>query len=357
MRKIILFSLLVWALVSLFSRGPGLSQILWAAPVPKPLAEKSYEELVEGAKKEGAMTIWTSIAEAESFGVLKAFNKKYPFIKLSATQRRADDCREALLMEAAAGRKSDVDVFDIDGVDLVPLKKKGIVLGFPWTKLAKIDPRALDPDNMGVATQDSGSNLTYNTKLISPDKLPRSYEDLLKPEWKGGKIGLDIRGFLWSELVTSGSWTKEKGIDFGKKLLTQEPKFGKGQGQMADLIVAGEFPIGVSAIKNVIVYKRRGAPLEWVPLEPVAVWPTGFSVYKEAKHPHCGILFVAWMSSPEGQMANEEYAGRSLPFPGLNTRMSRMLEGKKLAVVGWSESDSALQIEMQNTFMKMWGAR
>lgn len=358
MRRKILFSFFILALVNLFSWGPGLEKILWAAPASKPLAEKSYEELVEGSKKEGKLIIWTMLSKSEELKALQKFNEKYPFIKIENSLQRVDDSREKLLMEANSGRKSDVDVFENSSVAIIPLKKQGgILLSFPWGKLFKIDPRAIDPDNMAVATEDAGGILAYNTKQFSPDKLPKSYEDLLKPEWKGGKIGLDIRGFLFTELVASGAWTKEKGLDFGKKLLAQEPKFGKGQTQMASLIIAGEIPLGVTALKNVVDGKNDKAPIEWVPIEPVPSKLVGFSVYKEAPHPQCAILFIGWISSPEGQKALQEFAGKSLPFPGLGTPISRMLEGKKLAVVGWPEPQATLMLQMENEFMKIWGAR
>ena len=358
MRRKILFSLFILALVNLFFWGPGLGKELWAAPAPKPLAEKSYEELVEGAKKEGKLIIWTQLSKSGEVRVLEKFNEKYPFIKMENSLQRVDDSREKLLMEAKTGRKSDVDVFENSSVAIIPLKKQGgILLSFPWGKIFKIDPRAIDPENMAVAVEDAGGTLAYNTKQLSPDKLPKSYEDLLKPEWKGGKIGLDIRGFLFADLVGSGAWTKEKGLDFGKKLLAQDPKFGKGQTQMASMIVAGEIPMGVTALKNIVDGQNKGAPIGWVPLEPVPTKLVGFSAYKEAPHPQCAILFIGWISSPEGQRALQEFAGKSLPFPGLGTPISKMLEGKTLAVVGWPEAQAKLMLEMENEFMKIWGAR
>jgi iron(III) transport system substrate-binding protein len=358
-RAILLTSLvLALALVNLLSWNHGLMETAWAAPAQKPLAEESYEELVEGAKKEGRMVIWSMLSAGDELKTLDEFKKKYPFIKVEHTVLRVEDCREKLLMEAQSGKKSDVDVFENSNVAIVPLKKKGgILLSFPWAKVFKIDPRAIDPDNMALATYDAGGVLAYNTKLLSPDQLPRSYEDLLKPEWKGGKLGLDIRGFLFDELAASGAWTKEKVIDFGKKLLQQQPRFGRGQNQMAELLTAGEFPLGVIALKNVIDGKRRGAPIDWVPLEPVPSKLVGHSAYKEAQHPHCAILFIGWSATSEGQKVQETYAGRGLPFPGLDTTISRMLEGRKLAVVGWPEAQSKLMLEMENEMMKLWGAR
>ncbi len=350
--NLLTFSLVVITVISVILLADGWKQKLLAAPAPLP---QSYEELVEGAKKEGKLMIWTTL-QGEELKVFDEFKKKYPFIKIENLLLRAEECREKLLMEAEAGRKPTVDIFDSGPMHLPLLKKKGLLLSFPWAKIFKIDPKTIDQDNMAVATHGSMEVIGYNTKLLAPDKLPKSYEDLLKPELRE-KLLLDIRGFLWDKLVASGAWTEEKGIDFAKKILDQKPKFGKGQTNISQLLVAGMVPLAVTATNKIISLKRQGAPVEWVPLDPVAGDLSGYSITKEAPHPHSAILLLAWLASADGQKMLEKYAGRSLPFPGLGTEDSRMLEGKKLALVDWDEKKQEKLMKIGTEIMKLWGAK
>ncbi len=350
-RNLFTLSIPVITIISVILIG-GWKQTLQSAP-----AYQSHEEVVAGAKKEGKMVIWTQMAKGEELLIYEDFKKEYPFIKIETVVLRAEECRERLLMEAEAGRKPTVDTFDIAPMHLPLYQKKGLLLSFPWVKVYKMDPRAVDPANMAVANHAAVEVFGYNTNRLSSEKLPKSYEDLLKPEWKGGQMLLDIRGFLWDKLAASGAWTEEKTLDFCRKLLEQKPQFGKGQTNISQLLAAGMTSLAVTAVKNLISMKRKGAPVDWVPLEPIVGDLGGYSIHKDALHPNSAILFLGWLSGPQGQKSLEKYAGKSLPYPGVGTEESRMYEGKKLAIVDWNDVKQAKLLKMSTAIMELWGAK
>lgn len=151
----------------------------------------------------------------------------------------------------------------------------------------------------------------------------------------------------------------EKGLDFGKKLMEQNPKFSKSKSHMTQVLSAGEYAFtdGGVGIDDILTMKKEGAPVDFKVIEPVPLQLNGHSVHKNAPHPHCGILFVGWLCTSEGQKALEKYLNRGLAFPGLGTIQSRLLEGKKLAIVNFEESTGKKFLDAQYNLEKIWGAR
>jgi iron(III) transport system substrate-binding protein len=355
MKMRILFTLAGVAAISLLTTsGAWFSAGSLAYGADKPIAEKNYQELIEGAQKEGELVIWDTL-KGDELKLLEEFKKKYPFIKYKQTLMRSADATERLIMESAAGRKPSLDVLALSSKDVDALKEKALLLSFPWSKVFKVNPVALERDNLAVAHYSLNSVLAYNTKLLSKDKLPKAYEDLLKPEWKG-RIGLDTRGYLWTQLVATKNWSEQKGEDFATKMMAQKPLFQTGGTQVAQFLAAGQYPLGVTYLDKVLFFKRKAAPVEWIPLEPVAGFLYGRGIAKNALHPHAAILYVGWLATPEGQKFLEKYTDKSLPFPDAGTEQSRLLEGKKLALVGYGDEAERMD-DMETKFMKIWGVK
>src|SRR5213078_819240 len=67
-------------------------------------------------------------------------------------------------------------------------------------------------------------------------------------------------------------------------------------------IAAGEVPVGLTVYNsNVESLRKRGAPIDFVPVDPVAARPQGIGVAKQAPHPNAALLFADFVLSPEGQ--------------------------------------------------------
>ena len=321
------------------------------------VSKKTYNELVEGAKKEGKLVIWDT-TRGRGKGLFRLFQKKYPFIKTRHALVQSTQVIQKLIMESKAGRAPSADVLAANSVSFVSGKKEGVFMSFPWKKVFhEIPSKAIDKDNFGVATYANVWTMAYNTGLLSKEKLPKSYEDLLKPEWKG-KLGIDIRANPWTFLVASGAWSQEKGESFIKKLRDTNPNFVRGGTANTNLLVAGESPIATVYLFNVIDFKNKGAPIDWIPMEPLGGNTAGRIIPKGAPHPHAAVLYIGWLTSPEGQMAQEKTQGRSLPYEGLNTPTAKMLAGKKLGVIAWGDTESALRRgKVQGRLMRILGTR
>ncbi len=130
--------------------------------------------------------------------------------------------------------------------------------------------------------------------------VPKTYEDLLDPRWKGKKISIDDEAFgFLSGLITA--WGKEKAVDYFKKLAAQEPVLMRGNTNRVQLTVAGEFALIVAYAPTIQRETSRGAPINWVPLEPVPVQVNPAMIAANAPHPNAARLFTDFLLSKEAQ--------------------------------------------------------
>jgi len=271
-----------------------------AAAAEKPLSERSLSDLVEGAKKEGRLVVWDT-TRGKGKEHFRAFEKKYPFIKVEQALVHSDEVVQKITMEQRAGRAPTADVIACNSVSYEQGKVDGVFTRFPWRKVfGYIPAEAVDKGDFGVGVYGNVWTMAYNTKLVPKGKVPNSYEDLLKPEWRG-KLAVDIRVNPWSYIASSGAWSVEKAEDYVKKLKDNQPKFGRGGSAISQLLIAGDFQIAPVYLFNIIAARKSGAPIDNVFTEPTVGMPTGIGAFKRAPHPHAAVLFVDFLLSEEGQ--------------------------------------------------------
>jgi ABC-type Fe3+ transport system substrate-binding protein len=147
--------------------------------------------------------------------------------------------------------------------------------------------------------------LGYNTRMVKPNEVPKTYEDLLNPRWKGQMMWSTSRGsgapmFIGNVLQTMGP---EAGKAYLQKLKTQNvAKTTASNRQLLDLVIAGEYPIGLHIFHHhAHISKTAGAPVDWYALEPASATINTISPVTRSPHPHATMLFLDFILSEEGQ--------------------------------------------------------
>src|SRR5262249_26144657 len=142
--------------------------------------------------------------------------------------------------------------------------------------------------------------LGWNTNLVSAAEAPRRYEDLLDPKWRG-KLGMEAEDQIWLATLME-HWGEARGQEFFKRITEQQLLIRKGHTLLANLVVAGEVPLTPTLYNHrPEVLKRRGAPIDWRPLEPVVAVAHVISLPRAAPHAHAAMLFIDYLLSTEGQ--------------------------------------------------------
>jgi iron(III) transport system substrate-binding protein len=254
--------------------------------------------LAERAKAEGTVVLYTSLAPTESKPLAEAFEKKYG-VKVELWRALSDKVVQRVITEAQ-GRRNAVDVVETNGPEMEMLAREKLLAEVHSPYLADLPAEAIPPHRTWYPDRMNFFVVGYNTQKVQRSEIPATYEGFLDPKWKG-RIGLEATDAEWMATLVK-AWGEAKGMDFFQKLSAMKPDVRKGHVLLAELVAAGEVPVGLTLYNsNVVSLKRKGAPIDFVPVQPVAARPQGIGAARAAPHPNAALLFIDFVLSPEGQ--------------------------------------------------------
>jgi ABC-type Fe3+ transport system substrate-binding protein len=278
--------------------------------------------LIDAAKKEGEVIWYTTQIIAQLVRpVSVAFEKKYG-IKVRSTRANSTELSVKIINESRAGRPQS-DVFDGTST-VVPLKKEGFVLQWLPDPAKAYPAPYKDPEGYWVANNLFFLTPGFNTALVPKGTEPRSYQALLDPKWRG-KIA-------WSTSPTSsggpgfiGTVLTEMGTESGMLYLRELSKLrianiGSAAREVLDQVIAGEYLLALQIFNHhTVISAKKGAPVDWIKMEPVTGTLSVISVHKNAPHPNAAKLLVDFITSPEGQniFRDAEYLPADPAVPAL----------------------------------------
>jgi len=263
--------------------------------------EQRTAKLVEGAKKEGNL-LWYSATEVkDSIELLDGFKKKYPFTNTGLYRGNGEAVLSRIITEARA-KKHLWYVTINGGLKGELLKREGYLAKYPSPQRKFFPEGHMDPEGYWTDVYFNAFVIAYNTRLVPSQDVPKTYEDLLDPKWKG-KMGSSDNPFDWfAAMFRKEVMGKEKGLEYMKKLSEQDIQFRAGKTLITNLVVAGEMSLGIALYnQGVEQLKEKGAPIEWVAIEPIIPLLHPLCISARAPHPNTARLFVDYVLSKEGQ--------------------------------------------------------
>jgi iron(III) transport system substrate-binding protein len=270
------------------------------------------QKLIEGARQEGQVVLYSGMIVNQMLRPLAAaFAKKYPFVKLTYWRADSEELLPKLSAEARAG-KPVADLFEGSGGGEVAVEA-GLTQPFYSPILAEYPERYRDPKGELAATRLSYFGLAYNTKQVSADKVPKTYPDLLDPQWKGRMAWPYATTGRYLFLINLRlAWGEEKAMAYFHKLAAQKIiNFASGSARtLVDRVIAGEYPLALNIYAHhPLISAAKGAPVNAQLMDPVASAAGTISVVKDAPHPHAAMLLMDYILSREGQkiLADAEY--------------------------------------------------
>lgn len=274
----------------------GLASVSAQAHVPS-------ADLVAKARAEGKLVYYTDlIIDQIVRPLVGAFEAKYG-VKVEYSRADSQDTAIKLINEHKAGRMQ-ADVFGLTS-GLQPLIAAGAVRKFTPANAADISAQFRDPDNYWVSTNYYVMTPAVNTDLVPQQDRPGTYEDLLDPKWKDKMVWKpnDLSGapgFIANVLRTMGD---DKGMDYLRKLQKQNVKsIGGSARAVVDQVIAGEHPLALQIFNHhAALSARKGAPSQWLKMEPAMVQMTLVTLTRGSKNPNAAQLFVEFMLSEQGQ--------------------------------------------------------
>lgn len=260
-------------------------------------------KLLEGARKEGPVNIYTSLNTRDSGPITEAFEKKYG-VKTLLWRSSSEKVLQRAVTEAQAGRFL-CDVLETNGPEMEALYREKLLTEFFSPHFKNLPPAAFPRHRNYVADRFNFFVIGYNTKLVKPEEVPNSYLDLIHPRF-AGRVGIESGDSDWFAAVMK-SMGEEKGMAFFRQLAANKPQMRTGHTLLAELLSSGEVAIAATIYNhNVEKMALRGAPVKWKALTPTFGRPNAIGVAARAANPHAALLFADFMLSPQGQTLIKE---------------------------------------------------
>lgn len=308
----------------------------------------SHDEILSKAKNEPKLRVLASLEGAVK-PTAEAFKKKYPFIDLQVETFRTVDESQRFLLQVKAGAAKDWDIIKTTPTfysEWLPHLLKVDLLGMAEHKVIDVPAKMIDPKNRNVIAL--GSRLavvTYNKSMVAPGQLPQSWDDMLKPEWKGRKFAADINPAEIAALVPA--WGLEKTLNYARQIASQAPIWSRGASRSATAVTAGEIPLllfGASySIAARVQRKDALGMTQFTLLEPVPVRSTlEQAILSTSRNRHAALLWLEFMAGPEAQKLIDEHEPLVASLYSKGSAAEHALRGKKLSVVSW-ENNEALE--------------
>ncbi|MBI2988876.1 MAG: ABC transporter substrate-binding protein [Deltaproteobacteria bacterium] len=300
----------------------------------------SHNDILDHAKKEGKLRVLAGHEPKLIKALVKAFKEKYPFINVYAEEFDGLENYQRLLLELKAGLAKGWDLNYV-GFELyneyLPYQKKFDILGMAQHDVLRISPNLVDPVNRHIISLSTNIQVVaYNNTLISPDRVPATWEGFLKPEFKDRKFVLDVRPKLLGALVPA--WGLEKTLEYSRKLAAQNPIWLRGETRSITYLLAGENALVLGPNYKAFVRAQAKDPKKVLGHKVVSPVPTRLShfygVLTTAENPHAALLWLEFMGGPEAQKIVDDLdLAASIYTPGsFHEKASR---GEKISLLAW----------------------
>lgn len=305
---------------------------------------------MEAVRREGKVTIYSSISLEDITILARAFEKKYPGIQAQTYRAGKIRLGQRIVTEARAG-KSQFDVLLSSAFTTLEIKLQKLLAKYESPERARFRQELKDPEGYWTAAQINTMSAAYNTKMVKRDEAPKQWTDLLNPKWKG-KIGINANRPEWyiGLLQMMGD---EEGRKYMKVLADNKPIPLESSTLADELLAAGEYPLYAnSAPGNTERIKKKGAPVEWARLQVLPTYPILVSVSSAARSPNSARLMADFLLSEDGQKVFREIP-RIPARTGIDSNPAHLTQGVNLfyininAMVGKGDD---LEGEFRRTF-------
>ncbi len=322
------------ALALLVGAGPTLAQPGKVADIATYLGPDREQRLIEGGKREGVLTLYSNAPTDDNAELVGAFTRKLG-IKVNLWRASSEEIRQRALAEAKA-KRFDVDFILNNGPASEVLRSERLLQEVNSPYLADLITAAVPSHREWIGFCLNVLVQAYNTNLVKKDALPKTYQDLTDPKWKG-RLGIEVDDFDWF-----AGLVEELGEANGIKLFRDIAAINgfsvrKGHSLLANLVAAGEVPLALTVFNYTAEQlKRRGAPVDWFALAPLISMPNSVSIANTAPHPHAALLFLDFMlSDAQKILAARDYVVTSAKTAApLDRRALKVLDAARVVAEG-----------------------
>ena len=261
-------------------------------------AQASDPKVIEAAKKEGGeIEAYAALRTETSMTVWKMFETKYPFLKVKQYKADSDKMLQRLATEYRA-KKYLVDVLNFGGgFHTQVLIDQGIAGAYLSPETKHYAPAFKDKNGLWTTLYYNPLTIVYNAKALAPNERPKDWFDLLNPKLKG-RLALEQEQVTWYAGMLK-RYGAEKAKHYMQALAKLDPRPEQSSRGNA-LLAAGEFAVYVGRGHVAEMFKKKGAPVEWIKNpDPLVVQPATVQIAKNPPHPNSAKLLIDFMLSEQ----------------------------------------------------------
>lgn len=264
--------------------------------------------LYAGAKSEGRIVWYTSLAGDSYKELVKAFETKYPGVKVDSYRAQGADL-VVRLQEEARARRNIADTIETTEGSLIFLREDKLLRPYDSPHLDKYPEDGKERADKNLVywalARESYIGFTYNKSLVPKDAVPKNFDGLFHPALKS-KMGISI-GQTSDKII--GAMIKSKGEEMVRKLKAQEIKlYSIDAPALVNTITTGEIVASPAIFQtHTLLAASKGAPVEWIPMDFVPTNVGSAAIAANPPHPHAALLMADFLLSPAGQQVLERY--------------------------------------------------
>jgi iron(III) transport system substrate-binding protein len=248
------------------------------------------ERLLQEARRERGLTIYGSMAEKDLQLLVAAFKRRYPELEVTVWRSGKHKVLQRAIEEGRAGRK-DIDLVHNPAPEMEALRREGLLQPVASPLQRELMPLALPSHREWAALRVYVFAMAYNTQKVRADELPRKWEDLLDPRWKG-RLGIEAKEQEWFYTLVH-SMGEDKGVALLREIARLSSlSVRNGHALLNNLVVSGEVPLALTLYSYLPEQsKRKGAPIDWFVLPPAVAYTDGIGLSSKSPRPHAALLF------------------------------------------------------------------
>jgi iron(III) transport system substrate-binding protein len=310
------YSTIAGILAGLLLATAASAQVDPLAAIDRLQGEARTRALVEGAKKEGEVLVYHSTQTEDLKPVFDAFTRKYG-IPVRDWRSSSENVAQRVINETRAGRR-EVDLIENNAPDQEAVRRENMLRRMQSPYFADLRPGTLPAHQQYVTTTLDVFVQAYNTEKVKREELPKTFEDLLDPRWKG-RLGIEATDESWfgTLLETIGEAKGEK--LFRDIAATNGISVRKGHTLLANLVAAGEVPFALTVYSyKPPQLKAKGGNIDWIVLQPAIASMHAVAVHAKAAHPHAAaLLYDFFLSEGQPLLAQKNFtpSSRKAPSP------------------------------------------
>lgn len=324
--------------------------LLFVASIWPLIAFAQAPDLLERAKKEGEVILYTTMTVPDFELFNKAAKEKYPFLTVRHVYLSSSRQAARVLQEHRAGRVQ-ADVLGNSPEPLLYFKQQGVIGPYRSPETRNMFERTWDADGFysGITTDLLVTG--FNPKMISRAAAPKNYDEYLRPQFKG-QMAVN-RGVSYPLTGMVSMRGEEQGVAYFRKLSQQELRLVEGYTHNVNLMAAGEYPLTTfMQVSKLDAMKRKGAPVDWLPSTQTLATISTVAMVKNPFHPAGAQLLIDFYLSAEGQRALAG-AGKIPLRKGVKSPsrdIDQVMESGNLHVI-WPEGGYDRYMKMYNDFL------